>query len=61
MKTGYSKICITPPLNTVICGYYEKRKSKGVLDDLYATAVAFDDGERRALILAVDVCLLSTE
>ena len=61
MKTGYSKICITPPLGTVMCGYYEKRRSKGVHDDLYATAVAFDDGEKKALILAVDVCLLSTE
>ncbi len=59
MKTGYSKICITPPLGTMMCGYYEKRRSKGVLDDLYATAVSFDDGERRALILAVDVCELS--
>lgn len=61
MKTGYSKICITPPTDTVMCGYYEKRRSKGVLDDLYATAVSFDDGEKKALILAVDVCLLSTE
>lgn len=59
MKTGYSKICITPPLGTMMCGYYEKRRSRGVLDDLYATAVSFDDGERRALILAVDVCEFS--
>ncbi len=61
MKTGYSKICITPPVGTLIYGYYEKRKSKGVLDDLYASAVSFDDGERKALIVAVDVCQLSNE
>ena len=59
MKTGYSKLCITPPTGTVMCGYYEKRRSKGVLDDLYATAVSFDDGNKKALILAVDVCLLT--
>ena len=60
MKTGFSRICITPPLGVPITGYYEKRVTKGVLDDLYASAVAFDDGESRALILTVDVCLLST-
>ncbi len=61
MKTGYSKICITPPTGTVMCGYYEKRYSKGVLDDLYATAVSFDDGFKKALILTIDVCLLTTD
>ena len=61
MKTGFSKICITPPLGVPMFGYYEVREVKGVLDDLYATAVSFDDGERRALILAVDVCELSTK
>ena len=60
MKTGYSKICITPPNGTVICGYYEKRYTKGVLDDIYASAVAFDDGKKKALILTAELCLLST-
>ena len=60
MKTGFSRICITPPLGVPILGYYEKRVTKGVLDDLYVSAVSFDDGESRAVILAVDVCLLST-
>ncbi len=60
IKTGYSKICITPPADTVICGYYEKRYTKGVLDDIYASAVAFDDGKKKALILTVELCLLST-
>ena len=60
MKTGFSKLCITPPHGVAMCGYYETRAVKGVLDDLYATAVAFDDGNERALILAVDVCLLTT-
>ena len=60
MKTGFSRICITPPLGVPVSGYYEKRETKGVLDDLYVSAVSFDDGASRALILAVDVCLLST-
>ena len=61
MKTGFSKICITPPDGTLMRGYYEKRESKGVLDDLYVSSVAFDDGERKALVISVDVCVLSVE
>lgn len=59
MKTGFSKICITPPIGVPMRGYYEKRITKGILDDLYATAVSFFDGEKRAIILAVDVCVMS--
>ena len=58
-KTGFSKICITPPLGSPICGYYNERLTKGALDDLYVRAAAFDDGETKAVILAVDVCLLN--
>ena len=58
MKTGYSKICINPPYGAPIVGYYEPRFVKGIADDLFIRAVAFDDGEKKALILAVDVCLL---
>ncbi len=58
MKTGYSKICINPPYGAPIVGYYEKRFTKGITDSLYVRAVAFDDGENRAVILAIDVCLL---
>lgn len=59
MKTGFSKICINPPLGVPMSGYYEERRVKGVLDDICVSAVSFDDGQRRALILAVDVCELS--
>ena len=61
MKSGFSRICITPPLGVAISGYYEERYTKGVLDDLYVNAVSFSDGAVRACIITVDVCLLSTE
>jgi len=32
-----------------------------VLDDLYVSAVSFDDGEKRAVLITVDICQLSTE
>ena len=61
MKTGFARICITPPLGVALSGYYEYRYAKGVLDDLYAGAVSFDDGEKKAVIIAVDIIMLSTE
>ena len=61
MKTGFSRICINPPLGVPMVGYYEERRVKGIHDDIFASALALDDGERRALIVTVEVCLLSTE
>ncbi len=61
MKTGFSKICITPPLGTPIHGYFKARYTKGVLDDLFVRAVAFDDGEKKAVIVALDLCLLTKD
>ena len=55
LKAGFGRIDVTPPLGSYISGYYDPRYAKGVLDPLLATAVAFDDGERRAVILSVDV------
>lgn len=60
IKTGFARLCVTPPLGTPISGYYEERYTKGVLDDLYVTAVAFDDGENKAVVLAVDTLYFST-
>ena len=45
IKSGVSRVCITPPLGTAMSGYFSPRYAKGINDDLYATAVAFDDGE----------------
>ena len=61
MKTGFSKICINPPYGAPICGYYEERFTKGILDDLFVRAVAFDDGERRALVMTLDLCELTAD
>ena len=55
MKTGFSQICINPPYNAPISGYYEERRVKGILDNLYVRAAAFDDGEKQAVVIAVDV------
>ncbi|MBR5543756.1 MAG: neutral/alkaline non-lysosomal ceramidase N-terminal domain-containing protein, partial [Oscillospiraceae bacterium] len=54
LKAGFGRIDITPPLGTYIAGYFDPRYANGVLDPLMATAVVFDDGERRAVIISVD-------
>lgn len=59
MKIGFSKVCIDPPYGAHICGYYEERFVKGIHDSLFTRAVAFDDGESRAVVIAVDVCMLT--
>ena len=58
LKTGFSKICINPPYGAPIVGYYELRATKGILDDLFVRATVFDDGETKAAIIALDLCLL---
>lgn len=58
MKAGFAKVCMNPPYGTPIVGYYEERLVKGIHDDVFVRATAFDDGENKALIIAVDVCLL---
>ena len=59
MKAGYSKICINPPYGAPIVGYYEPRFVKGIADDLFVRAVAFDDGKKKAVVIALDLCHLA--
>ena len=61
IKVGVSRICITPPLGTPLSGYFEPRYTSGVHDELYATAVAFDDGKNKAVIITLDLCGLKNQ
>ena len=55
MKVGYSRLEITPPLGITINGFWEPRYADGILDPLYATAVAFSDGEKTAVVVSLDI------
>lgn len=48
MKVGYSTIDITPNLGVELSGYgwFLGRKAEGVLDNLYARAIAFEDNSK---------------
>ena len=61
-RVGLARACITPEESLWLAGYRSRKKpSQGVLDDLYVHALAFEDaGGRRALLLAVDLCVLRT-
>lgn len=59
MKAGYAKVCMNPPYGAPVSGYYEARFVKGILDNLYVRATAFDDGEKKAVIISVEVCTLA--
>ena len=55
LKTGFARIDITPPLGITLAGYFHTRYADGILDPLYASAVVFDEGEKRAALLSVDI------
>ena len=59
LKTGFARLRITPPLGTAMAGYYVKRNSKGILDDLHISAVAIDDGETRVLLMSAELLELN--
>lgn len=59
---GLGKRCITPEKPIWLYGYMTEKRfrpSIGVLDDLYATVIALEDElETRAVIAALDLCVL---
>lgn len=54
LKAGFARVDITAPLGTTLAGYPRVRHADGVLDPLTATAVVFDNGEKRVVIMSVD-------
>ena len=61
MKAGYARLEITPGLGDVISGYHQPRISTGIRDELYATAVAFNDGETTVAVISLDLLELTKQ
>jgi hypothetical protein len=59
LRLGTAAVKITPPLDTPMAGYYHRRGSQGVLDDLYAKAAVLDDGKTKAALVVCDLIGLS--
>ncbi|MCD6507805.1 hypothetical protein J7M22_14450 [Candidatus Poribacteria bacterium] len=54
-KAGASQVVITLPVGTALRGYFRKRISDGILDDLHAKTLVLDDGERQAALIICDL------
>lgn len=65
MKTeflaGFSTEDITPPVGTELFGNNSLRVSTGVLEPLYARAMAWKSGNTKGVIITCDLCLLSRD
>ena len=59
LKAGFARVDITPPLGSVITGYFEERRSKGILDPLYLNALAYGDGEKTNVLITCDATNLA--
>ena len=57
---GVGRACITPKIGSLLMGYGPNTVSTAVHDDLNVTAFYFAQGERRALAVSIDLCLIHT-
>jgi hypothetical protein len=55
LRVGAAAVKITPVNGTPMAGYYSRRDSQGVLDDLYAKAIVLDDGKTKAAMVVCDL------
>ena len=60
LQVGFGRVNINPPLGAFVAGYFIDRFADGVLDDLEASAVAFELGGKRAVIVTADLCEVPT-
>ena len=51
---GFSRLDMTPHLGVPLSGYYNRREMDAVAAPLYINAVAFGEGDKSAVLLAVD-------
>ncbi len=53
-SAGFARVNITPMRGISLCGYFQIRLADGVLDDLYADALALSCGGMKSILLSVD-------
>lgn len=63
LTAGVARTCLTPFWGVELTGwgYYIERRWQRVHDDLHATCLAVDDGQRQALLLTVDLMVVDSE
>lgn len=58
---GAARVDITPPVGSDIQGYLGDGGAVGVFDRLYTKAIAFDNGRKKAILIAADLIGVSPE
>jgi len=61
LKVGFNRVDVTPMLGVKISGYYKERIADGVLDNLEVSTVAYECGDKKAVMLSVPHCGLKRE
>ncbi len=55
LHVGFGRVNITPSMGTPIGGYYVVRLAEKVLDELECNAIAFAQGDKKALLISADI------
>ena len=61
IDVGFGSNLVTPGLGVYMAGYFEKRRSTAMHDELYARAMVFDDGATRGALLCCDLITVPAE
>ena len=63
LKAGFAKVDITPPLAVCMAGYFHRREAEGILDPLYASAIAVSDAKDdiKWILISCDLIGLGSE
>ncbi len=60
LQTGWAELDFTPEAGLPLLGQMHERRAERVRDPLMASAMAVSDGSSTAVIVSVDICMLST-
>lgn len=56
LKAGFARLDATPMMGIPIRGYFQERFAEAVLDPIQINALALSVGDKRAVILSMDIC-----
>ena len=58
LTAGVARATITPPVGIDMSGFAGREPSLGIHDELYATALVFEEGEERVALVTCDLLFL---
>ncbi len=61
LKCGIKELDITPSLGMDMPGHFARRKSEGIFENLFATAVYFENENEKVILVSCDTIFLPTD